>query len=343
LTTLNIYETKDATQRIFKDIFVSLNMKNPGKRFLIKAVIFVLILVLIDASLGRIVRYAFFKQKSGKYYRMTKSFEQVNDSILILGSSHAVNHFYPEIIEKQTGLSCYNAGVEGQRLLFVETLQKIILQRYSPEILILNIEPYYLNTYSRAYNMIVDLYPYYYKYPEIIGKIVDMKSPYEKYKLKSILYQYNSSIAYIIYYLFHTQKDYKGFIPLYGEVPEYRREKILRMTPEDEVYYLENEMLDENFVQALKNFVKLAKEKNIKLLFVLSPIVKKSDISGMKSFQMIKQIAGNNDIPLLDYYNNPLFLGKFGLFNADTHLNIKGAEVFSELFSKDLNQILGKK
>jgi hypothetical protein len=58
---------------------------------------------------------------------------------------------------------------------------------------------------------------------------------------------------------------------------------------------------------------------------------------------MIKQIAGNNDIPLLDYYNNPLFLGKFGLFNADTHLNIKGAEVFSELFSKDLNQILGKK
>ncbi len=315
-------------------------MKNPKHIFFTKAVVFVLILFLIDASLGRIVRYAFFKQKSGKYYRMTKSFEKVNDSVLIMGSSHAVNHFYPEIIEKETGLSCYNAGVEGQRLLFVETLQKIILQRYSPKVLVLNVEPYYLNTYGRAYSMIVDLYPYYFKYPEIIGKVVDMKSPYERYKLKSVLYQYNTAIAYIIYYMFHTQKDYKGFIPLYGEVPEYRREKIRKMKPEDEIYYVEDEMLDENFILALKNFIELTKEKDIKLLFVLSPIVKKSDISGMKSFQMIKQIAKNNDIPLLDYYNNPLFLNRFDLFDADTHLNIKGAELFSRLFSEDLNKIL---
>jgi hypothetical protein len=315
-------------------------MKNPRQTFFIKAVVFVLILFLIDASLGRIVRYAFFRQKCGKYYRMTKSFEKVNDSILIMGSSHAVNHFYPEIIEKETGLSCYNAGVEGQRLLFVETLQKIILQRYSPKVLVLNVEPYYLNTYSRAYSMIVDLYPYYFKYPDIIGKVVDMKSPYEKYKLKSVLYQYNSSIAYIVYYLFHTQKDYKGFIPLYGVVPEYRREKIRKMKPEDEKYSIENEMLDENFILALKSFIKLTQEKDIKLLFVLSPIVKKSDISEMKSFQMIKQIAKNNDIPLLDYYNNPLFLNRFDLFDADTHLNIKGAELFSKLFSEDLNEIL---
>ncbi len=255
-----------------------------------------------------------------------------------MGSSHAVNHFYPEIIEKQTGLSCYNAGVEGQRLLFVQALEEIILKRYHPKILILNIEPYYLVTFKRAYNMIVDLYPYYFKYPDIVGRLANLKSPYEKYKLMSVLYQYNPSVAYIIYYLFHNQKDYKGFVPLYGVIPEYQRKSDI----EKDIEISKNEALDTILISTFNRFIKIAQESGTKLVFVLSPIAVKSDISQSVSYLKIKEIAKSNKIPILDYYNDTAFLEKYQLFDAKTHLNIKGAEVFSEIFSKDIMKTLEK-
>ncbi len=313
-------------------------MRNTKKIFFIKIIIFISILVVIDATTGRVTRYFFFKQKSGKYYRITKSFEKVNDSILIMGSSHAINHFYPEIIEKETGQTCYNAGVEGQRLLFVQVLQEIILKRYNPKVLVLCIEPYYLTKFSRVYNLIVDLYPYYYRYPDVIGEVAELRSPYEKFKLTSILYQYNSSIAHIIYYLFNTQKDYKGFVPLDGEVPIYQ----LKYDPEKDKAAFEREILDDNFILAFKRFITLSKQANSKLIFVMSPIIRKSDISMSKSFSLIKKIAEENNVPILNYYNSPLFVGEVELFSAATHLNIKGAKKFSEVFSDDLNRLLNE-
>ena len=58
--------------------------------------------------------------------------ESADQRVVVFGSSHAASHYVPEVLEEQLGMSCYNAGVLGQQILFHRTLQSILLREPHP-------------------------------------------------------------------------------------------------------------------------------------------------------------------------------------------------------------------
>lgn len=309
-------------------------MNKNARTLILKAAFFLICLVFFDIVLGGINKYFFYKQKSGKYFRINYTMEIAADKILIFGDSHAVRHYVPDVIQNELHLSCYNAGVLGQGILFQSILQSIVLGRTSPEIIILDVDPNSLLYSNDQYDRLSDLNPFYSKYPDIIGRAIEKKSKYEKIFLNSKLYQFNSTIAHIIRYWVAPQWDQKGYRPLFGELHY----------SDSEIYDQEEEnseglhALDQNMIEAFKRFAANAKRKNAKLVYVISPSVKYRDISSNRSLKEIKIIANLYNIPYIDFWNHSAFIHHNELFNDTNHLNDKGAKLFSKMVSAEIKK-----
>jgi hypothetical protein len=318
-----------------------MKVRKEYKIFIRKALLFLLIIIALDFGFGLLARYAYFNQSSGKNYRVTYTMEELNNDVVIFGSSHAANHYVPEIIEEVMGMSCYNAGVQGQRIIFHTTVESIMLKRYKPKLIVLNIDPYWLFENPDSYDALSDLNPYYYKYSEEIAPVLQLKSDYEKYKLLSKLYQYNSTIAHIAKYWLSEQKDYRGYMPLEGQLSA---EAVNTNTKSIELESENNsaEIFDPNFIKAVETFIVNARNAGVKLIFVTSPHVNLFDFSDNKSFNKIKEIAALNNVPILDYYVNDQFTGKHEFYKDHSHLNIAGAKYFSKIVAEDLMKLMNK-
>ena len=166
--------------------------KNVYLYFTAKLLLLLFIVFLLDFSIGKTLRYFYFKQECGREYRATYAIEKTTDDILIFGSSRAYHHYIPTIIEDKLKQSCYNTGSPGQFLLYNYATFKAISKRYTPKVMILDVSPDDLGVDEDSYDRLSFLLPYYKNHPEI-RPIVDLKSPFEKFKLLSSIYAFNSS------------------------------------------------------------------------------------------------------------------------------------------------------
>ena len=71
---------------------------------------------------------------------------------------------------------------------------------------------------------------------------------------------------------------------------------------EKEYSHNSKEIIDPNFVNYLKEFIENAKKSNIDLIFTISSVVFKNTGEYYKSLNIMKSIAENNNIPIVDYY-----------------------------------------
>jgi hypothetical protein len=303
-------------------------MKSELKILLIKLFKFIAIFTLMDYGLGSFAEILFFSQESGKYARITYTLEKASGEIFIFGNSYASRHFIPRVFEDELKISCYNAGVQGQGLLFINTIEEIVLKRTIPKLIILNLDYNWLCNYKKSSDLLFDLYPYFLKYQNFLKPNINSVSRYEYLKLYLKSYRFNSTIAHIIKYFLSPQKDNKGYNPLFNQMPQPHDISTAKF-----VCYQKNQ-IDDDSINLLIKFILSCKEKNIDLLFVISPTVINTDFSINNAFQRMKEIAGKYRIPVLDYSNDNHFVNKYNLFFDWGHLNNHGAVLFSKLLAQ---------
>jgi len=305
-------------------------MNKPIGRVVAKSIKVIICLFLLDTVFGEIQRHVFFLQKSGKFYRINYTMDKSTEDLLIFGSSHAAAHYVPDVFEQELGLSCHNAGVAGQQIIFNATLQRIALERTAPRMMILDIDTYgfYLDRYQ--YDRLSDLHPFFYKYPDIIGKVLDLKSRLTKYALKSKLYQYNSTIVHVLRYGLSPQKDRKGYQATFAQLQ--RPAQTMKDGGEGQPPPVQQTRpFDKNLTAALEQFVINAKQRNVLLVFTFSPTLEYEGSSAGRAGDLIRSIAASYGIKLFDYINDPHFLGRYELFADSGHLNDPGARLFSKM------------
>lgn len=290
---------------------------------IIKLVKFMIIFCIVDFTLGMVSKQIFFSQQTGKYARSTHAIKNTEAKILIFGSSHAHRHYIPEVFEKELGKTCYNAGAEGQQLLYHTALQSMIVNRTKPELVILNIDEDFLYYSKEAYDRLSDLHPYYTGYKDILKPILSLESELIDIKMFFNAYQTNSTIMHAIRYYIAPQVDYKGYRPLFGKI---NPSKTVINEKESKINSAED--IDQNFVTALQTFIDTAKKNDIKLIFVTSPAFNRVDHSRNTSFTNIKSIAEKENILFYDYFNSLKFINKPELFHDPSHLNDDGARLF---------------
>ena len=299
--------------------------------FFAKGVCFLLILFMLDYSIGSTLRYLYFKQDAGLLYRTTYSLDSTTADFLIFGSSTANHHYDPSIFENRLNMSVYNTGRDANTIFYNYAVFQSILKRYTPKAAILDFNVGEFQVFPDDYDRISSLLPYYYSNPEV-QPIIRLKGPFEKLKLISKIYPFNSLLFTIL--VGNTQynksrdyiNDHNGFIPL-----DHVWKKTIRTVTPAKKY-----QLDSTKIRILKSFVRECENNNIKLYICISPRFIKYTEKDL-SVEIVHRIADEYNVPFYNFSNDTLFWNHPDFFADQSHLNGKGAEVFS---NKVIDKIL---
>lgn len=288
-----------------------------------------LLLVIGDFIIGSTLKHFYFNTSSGLLHSATYSINETEADILIFGSSRAIHHYDTKIIEENTGLSAYNTGRPGNFIFYQTALLNSIVKRHTPKQIILDFSGTF-KFRQEDYDRISSLLPYYSSHIEL-RDIIHLKSPFEKYKLKSKIYPFNSLLTTIAVGNLNFNETRKGNSGTYnGYVPRNGKWKSDIVEKETPTKY----EIDEVKLGIFKEFLELSKQRSIPLLVVYSPVYYKYDKN--YSVEVCKDVCEEYNVPFIDFSKDIEFLENKELFNDREHLNKDGAKLLTEKVLKEI-------
>ena len=309
-----------------------------------KQIIAIIIVVVVS---GIICTWAFIPVSKGlsKYYG--NNYDHLNEilekttpyDLLFSGSSRTLYQIYPKIIDSICGMSSFNAAITGARIADFELILKGYLVNHpAPKVYILNID---LNSFSRSKE--IRQYPEYYSFlnnKEVSNTLAKYGYHPELVKLFPFIaimdlddYNKENALRLLIG---------KGDIAMPGgDIADKGFVMIDSMTPYTPA--AERLTIYDESLGALKEIIKLCKQKKIKVIFTYSPefnlgyqkLIYNSD----SILTMIGNIANQNNITYLRDDKLDICKEKDLFWNVN-HLNKRGAMIYSAILAKEINTIL---
>jgi hypothetical protein len=309
--------------------------------------LFWIVLVYISLEAYRaFVYHGIKKNKIGFHQKLNEVFEgNTNYDQLIIGSSRAESHISPAILDSALNTRTFNLGIPGsfahQQLIFLDAY----LQKHPKPKTILLSADIHVYTNEANLNSIHDFnryFPYldnqgfyeglerldskyfYYKYFAPYSLAFDKKDEQLNHALRGYFGYSENTLAY-------TQGF--AFSP-YATDKNHDLNKVIRpyfSYPSRAILY------------AYENLDHFCRENGIQLILVFTPIYKnlRAAIKNEENVRLkIKQFFRNHRV--LDYTYSELS-ERDDCFIDASHLNKKGALLFSRQLSIDLQQFLGKK
>ena len=314
------------------------SFKEMIKKISVKIVLILILAFILDFSIGRTLRFFYFREVTGEHHRTTFAIEETNADVWVFGSSRANHHYVPSVFEDSLKMTFYNTGMDGMGIFYQTSVLKAILKRYKPRIVILDCAGGFEKG-AEDYDRMAALLPSYRSHEEI-RKIVDLRSRYEKYKLISEIYPFNSQILTIAGGNFESTKkkksDTKGYIPLYNEW----KSKIDSVKSYTTYETDSNSIVDVNKLLEFEEFLCDAKKSGVRVFAIYSPIFLKFHEN--KEIEICKGICENENVPFWDFSKDTLFLNNNLLFKDIGHLNNNGAIVFSNIVVRKIKKYLSK-
>ncbi len=296
------------------------------KKFLLKTVLLLLILVGMDFVLGLGFHYLEKNAKGGYTQRDNYICDQLETDILISGSSRCIRHYNPQIITDSLGLTCYNSGQMGNGIILNYGRLKMVSERRKPSIVIYDLYPSFdLLGGEDNHKYLTWLKSHYER--DGIADIFDSVDQTEKFKMLSRMYRYNSRIVELLadYLLPISTAKTNGFSPLRGGLD---RTKIKEAGGALATY-----AYDPLKLSYLEKMIEEAKDSRI--IFVISPIWYGMDSS---IYEPAKVLCRQRGIEFIDFANDTKYVHHDEYFRDGTHMNVHGADEFT----KDLLKYLKK-
>lgn len=298
---------------------ISENMKN----FLHKVFVFFVLICVIDVSFGFIMRYVNNHTDCDEIGKDNYISNSLNSEILVFGSSRAHHHYNTVMMADSLGLTCFNCGEDGYGIILAYGRLLMILNRYVPKMIIYDVTPAFdFLEYGDNSKHLYRLKNFYGQ--NGIDSIFYDVDPREKIKMKSSMYQHNSSyLRNLASFLLNTpsQTTLNGFDPLFGAMDTLKIANI-----DVEYDSKDGYVIDSLKLKYLNKFIDKAISNNIKVVFVASPVWYGQDSLVLKP---VKEICASKDIVLLDYTNDIKYVHSNALFKDGKHLNALGADSFT--------------
>lgn len=243
---------------------------------------------------------------------------EVNEDVLVFGSSRAQHSYNPEIISDSLGLSCYNCAQNANGIILAETRYQLILQRYTPKMLIYDITPNFDFLGGEDNHKYLGWLRAYYD-KNGVSDVFETIDKTEKYKMISKMYRHNSKFLALISDYIHplTGMGKKGFRPYHEEMDTM---KLRNRTSKKEAPII----YDSVKLYYLKKLIE--DSKYTKVVFVISPWWYGAD---SVIYQPIHKLCSEYNIPYIDFSNHPKYVHHNEFFKDGSHLNAKGADEFT--------------
>ncbi|MCM1005295.1 MAG: SGNH/GDSL hydrolase family protein [Prevotella sp.] len=289
------------------------------KRFALKLLIFILIVVCIDISYGYLVRSYRRDVKAGMTRLDNIAVYETQADVLVFGSSRARRHYDTRILTDSLGMSAFNCGYNSMGIEFFYPRLKQILSRHTPKMIIYDITPLYDVMQSNSKNVnILRLKPYFHD-PIVSDAIMEFDVK-EWIKLHSATYRFHGEMKQYMADQDNTEKFFNGYAPLNGTL-KIDFQPHAKMVP------------DSAKLIKVEQFIKLCKQNKIDLYFVISPYF--NNDMGDQSAEL-RNITSRYNVPVLDHFNDAAYLSDTTLYWDASHLNSKGAEALTRQITGEI-------
>jgi len=295
-------------------------MKTQIIQFFKRLFLLLVIVALIDLAIGETLRHYYFKQKAGPDSKTIYAVCKMEQDVLIFGSSRANHHYVANDIARVLKHSVYNTGRNGNFNLYSAAVMEAVLTRYTPKAVVIDIVEREFEEKPGSYDYLSSLLPFYSEFPEMQG-ILQMRSKFEKYKLFSRIYPYNSLFPTIAINNIRANDpalDSNGYAPLHNIM---KREVETRNNAKEY-------KIDSLKVKVFEEMVDLCKQKGIAVFVFCSPyydILKYDD----PSLKMVGEICRKRGVPFWDYSRDKEFKADPNMFDDFQHLNDSSARRYS--------------
>lgn len=293
-------------------------------KLIIKFIAFVALVLLVDFGMGKMFVLAkdigLAKHPEDMWLKTSYAIENVRSDVIIIGSSTAVHHYIPSLIEERTGLSTYNCGQDGCFFLYNACTINAILERFNPKVIIWDLNPKsLLDTDEGDEYQNMRYLSYYYDNDTVVQEYVNKRDT--RIPIYYLLngFKYNSHFVYAFYPIIHNTPTQKGYIPLgYDKGAFYENNR---------VSYNGDWVKDE--LSVLKYTINNCKSKGVKLIIVTSPYFALYDNSVKEKCDEFSTMMNNQDVLYFNFLYKEPFVNDSTLFRDNAHLNTKGAELMT--------------
>jgi hypothetical protein len=275
------------------------------------------------------LRHLYLTSSYGQFQHIRQTFEAVEPEILILGSSRAAHHYVSRLIQQETGLSCFNAGLDGTEINYHAAAYYANVARYRPKLVVIDINEYRFTLEGTGEKSLRNVIPYMKQVPEVAQLYYD-SDDWGYVKLLSAIYPHNSEILQLLTGARSTDDRELGYDPIKGKMPEdakpFVEDKLASATP------------DQKALKQLADVLQHAQARQIPILLVQSPrfAISPSNPVVERIGSLANQFGAQfiNDINLSGVFDRPAW------FKDTAHLNHDGAVVFSQHFATQARKSL---
>ena len=297
------------------------------RKFIFKLFLFLGIVIIIDFVLGQFFDTIYANVYKGDYGRNNYICTQVDRDCLIFGSSRAIHHFSPKLIQEKTGMTCYNCGDDGMGIVTMYGRYQLIRERCIPKVIIYDVVAGFDILKDDKTKYIGNLR--YYLNNEQINYLVTSVDNKEQYKNWMKTYKYNSRFIDITAQRLsegtETAAEY-DYAPLYGTM----------------TYDIENQEVKKCSIDTFKLFlfedlIRTCQEDGTKIIFTISPWYKSIDDS---EYAPLISLCQQYSVPVLNYFKDEEFVTIKHLFKDSSHLNEEGAKLLCSKVCEKINSII---
>jgi hypothetical protein len=310
---------------------------------ILKIVGFFGLIVVFACVLQGATNYGLKRIKTSKFGTINRVVRgEVNANIIISGSSRALCHYDPVVLQKIAGRSAYNLGMNASQTDVQLAMLKVYLKHnFKPQLIVQNLDLFSFEVTQKGqiydpalfvpYLNEIDLYQtlrgidpnvWKWKYIPLYGYTVeDMRFTWMVGLLGCI--GINGKEDYVLGFnprQASWNKDFENFRASAGDGVTYR--------------------IDSKGVETVRDLIKLCRSNDIPLIFVYSP--EYIEMQGIEKnrgeiLAKFRQICKDTIVPFWDYSESPI-CARRDYFNNSQHLNAKGAEEFSTDLAKRLRE-----
>lgn len=302
-------------------------------RSLLLVVVFLAGLFALDRGIGLALSRVFERLETGAQVGLANyAIRQTDAQIVVFGSSRAVYHVDPAVLERELGLTAFNAGSPGQSIRYARAIEAMLLDNGSrARLFLLHVDP--KNLWGDRQGL-QRLAPFYGRNPAV-DALLEATSPTARWKLQVASYRYNSLLLPMLGNLLRDRPSPgNGF----RVIPEDRPRNL---EPVDEPW--EPGEIHEDMSRLYVDFIEAAREQDVAVALVDGPRWRPAgrrevDRIGHAHLEALAREHGAAWI-VIDERSDPVF-GQARWFADVAHLTGEGARVFSERLAEQLRPLL---
>lgn len=313
------------------------------KHFIKKLLTFLLPLILLSYPIDLGISYL-LQQKEKVFAGELEVWKDIYNSnincdIAIVGSSRAWVQINPEILKDSLKLSTYNFGIDGHNF-WLQYLRHSEYLKYNkkPKLIIVSVDLFTLEKRIDLYKHSQFL-PYMLWNKEIYKFTISYKG-FNKIDYYIPLVRYfgeRTSLNYSLSKLFSKNNNEKlrnnGFA---GKNKQWNSD--LEKAKKEKGQLIID--IDKETIRLFKSFVKECKRNGTELILVYTPeyIEGQCFVSNRKDIiNIYKDISYKENVAFYDYSNDSICFNKTLFYNA-SHLNMKGANIFTQKLAHDVKK-----